>query len=98
MTVTTQKIIDEILSIPKGRVSSYRDIAMKAGLVNGARQTVRALHSMSEKHSLPWHRVIRSDGSIALDNEGKNMQIALLKSEGVAVSNDGKVDMEKYGW
>ncbi|MCL2266458.1 MAG: MGMT family protein, partial [Treponema sp.] len=62
MTIYTKKIIEQILSIPKGKVSSYRDIAVKAGLVNGARQTVRTLHSMSEKYNLPWHRVIRSDG------------------------------------
>jgi methylated-DNA-protein-cysteine methyltransferase-like protein len=97
MTELTQKIIDQIKAISKGRVSSYRDIALKAGLVNGARQTVRVLHSMAEKYSLPWHRVVRSDGKIALEGEGKALQISLLRSEGVEVSEDGKVDIKMYG-
>jgi methylated-DNA-protein-cysteine methyltransferase-like protein len=52
---------------------------------------------MSEKYSLPWHRIIRSDGRIALEGEGRALQITLLRGEGVKVSEDGKIDMKKYG-
>ena len=97
MTETTQKIIEQILAVPRGKVSSYRDIAAKAGLPNGARQTVRVLHSMSEKYALPWHRIIRSDGRIALEGEGRTLQIKLLRAEGVKVSAEGKVDVKRYG-
>lgn len=98
MTVSTQKIIDQILAVPKGRVSSYRDIALKAGIPNVARQTARVLHSMSEKYNLPWYRIIRSNGSIALEKgSGMELQITLLRSEGVEVSDDGSVDISKYG-
>jgi len=89
---TTSRIIEQILAVPKGKVSSYRDIAARAGLPNGARQTVRVLHSMSEKYDLPWYRIIRHDGRIALEAEGKAAQTALLRAEGVKVSRDGKVD------
>jgi methylated-DNA-protein-cysteine methyltransferase-like protein len=98
MTDSTSRIIMQILAIPKGKVSSYRDIALKAGIPNGARQTVRTLHSMSEKYSLPWHRIIRSDGNIGLKDEGRQLQITLLRKEGVKVSADGKVNMKLFGW
>jgi methylated-DNA-protein-cysteine methyltransferase-like protein len=69
-----------------------------AGLPNGARQTVRVLHSLSRKEDLPWHRVIKVDGHIALPyGEGRELQIALLRSEGVEVSEQGVVDMGRYG-
>jgi len=98
MTELTQKIIDQILAVPKGKVSSYRDIAARAGLANGARQTVRVLHTMSEKYNLPWYRILRSDGSIALEEgAGRELQIKLLRKDGVRVSNDGKIDMIKFG-
>jgi len=97
MTEGTYRIIEAIKAIPKGKVSSYRDIALEAGFPNGARQTVRVLHSLSKKFDLPWHRVIRSNGSIALrEGEGRELQIALLRIEGVEVSKAGKVDMGKY--
>ena len=98
MTVITQKIIGQILAVPRGRVCSYGGIAAKAGIRNGARQTVRVLHSMSEKYALPWHRIVRCDGSIALEGEGRQMQITLLRGEGVRVSEKGKVDMKRYGY
>jgi len=98
MTDTTRRIIEQILAVPRGKVSCYRDIALKAGLPNGARYTVRVLHSLSEKYDLPWHRIIRSNGSIALrEGEGKELQIKLLRSEGVKVSPAGRVDMERFG-
>ena len=96
MTESTLLIIQAIKSIPRGKVSCYRDIALKAGLPNGARQTVRVLHSLSEKFDLPWYRVIRSDGSIALTGEGRELQISLLRAEGVDVSPQGRVDMGRF--
>ena len=93
MTLSTIRIIEVIKAIPKGKVSSYKDVALAAGLPNGARQTVRVLHSLSEKYDLPWHRVIRSNGTIALrEGEGRELQIELLRSEGVVVSADGRVN------
>ena len=98
MTETTERIIKAILAVPKGKVSCYRDIARAAGLPNGARQVVRVLHAMSEKYQLPWHRIIRADGFIALDNcRGGDLQAQLLRAEGVAVSNTGYVNMTQYG-
>lgn len=97
MTENTLRIVRIIKSIPKGKVSSYRDVALAAGIPNGARQTVRVLHSLSEKFDLPWHRVIRSDGRIALrEGEGRELQISLLRSEGVEVSPEGRVDTARF--
>jgi len=98
MTESTLRIVEVIASIPRGKVSSYGAVALKAGLPNGARQTVRVLHSLSEKFDLPWHRVIRSDGSIALgEGSGRELQIGLLRAEGVEVTAAGRVDMERFG-
>ena len=98
MTENTLRIVQVIQSIPRGKVSTYRDVALAAGLRNGARQTVRVLHSLSEKYKLPWHRVIRSNGSIALkEGAGRELQISLLLAEGVEVSSTGKVDMTTFG-
>jgi methylated-DNA-protein-cysteine methyltransferase-like protein len=97
MLESTRRIIEAIQAVPPGKVAAYRDIALAAGLPNGARQVVRVLHSMTEKQQLPWHRIIKADGSIALAPcQGQELQISLLRSEGVVVSAEGKVDMVKY--
>ena len=98
MTEGTLRIIEAVKAIPKGKVSSYRDMALAAGIPNGARQTVRVLHSLSDKFALPWHRIIRSNGSIALpEGSGRELQMSLLRSAGVEVSEAGFVDMKQYG-
>jgi len=52
---------------------------------------------MSEKHNLPWYRIIRSDGTIGLQGEGRALQIKLLRKEGVKISKEGKIDLNQFG-
>jgi methylated-DNA-protein-cysteine methyltransferase-like protein len=48
---------------------------------------------MSEKYDLPWWRVIRADGTIALGaGEGREEQSARLRDEGVEVDKRGVVN------
>jgi len=96
---STERIVAVLKRIPRGKVTSYGEVASLAGLANGARQVVRILHSCSEKDGLPWQRVLRKDGSIALPaGEGFELQRALLESEGVEVSRKGQVDLMRYAW
>jgi methylated-DNA-protein-cysteine methyltransferase-like protein len=99
MNEFTRRIIECIRAVPPGKVSSYRDIAFAAGLPRGARQVARVLHSMARTENLNWHRIIKADGRIALPaGDGRELQISLLRSEGVRVSEAGQVDMKKYGF
>jgi len=97
MTESILCTIRAIKAIPKGKVSSYGAIALAAGHPKDVMQVVRVLHSFSEKYDLPWYRVIRSNGSIAVKNDKKKeLQIQLLREEGVEVSPDGFVDMSRF--
>jgi methylated-DNA-protein-cysteine methyltransferase-like protein len=90
---STLRILAAIRAVPAGRVSSYRDIGFAAGLPNGARQVARILHSLGGTEKLPWHRIVKADGRIALrEGNGRELQIALLRAEGVRVSTAGVVD------
>lgn len=96
---TTDLIVEVIQSIPAGKVLSYGGVARLAGIPNGARMVVRVLHSSSGKHDLPWWRVIRSDGSIAITADcGGDEQRERLLGEGVAFLPDGRVDMRSCQW
>lgn len=95
LKLDTQNIIRQIKCIPYGQVASYKEIGNLAGLTNGARQVARILHSLSDKYELPWWRVIRSDGRIALTGFGRAEQIRLLRLEGVSVDKLGHVEQSK---
>ncbi|MEY2194115.1 MGMT family protein [Neobacillus sp. BF23-41] len=99
MTPFTENVIEIIRNIPEGKVATYGQIAGLAGSPRAARQVVRALHSMSKKHRLPWHRVINAKGQIALqDDESYNEQRLSLEAEGVEIGLNGVIDLERYQW
>ncbi|WP_391574979.1 MGMT family protein [Cohnella sp.] len=93
----TKRVVDIIRSIPEGRVMTYGQVAECAGSRRAARQVVRILHSLSEKHGLPWHRVLNSKGEIAIqEGEGRYMQQLYLENEGVEIGLNGLIDLEQY--
>lgn len=95
---STILIIEAIRAIPPGRVVSYGMVAAMAGIPRGARQVVRVLHAMSASEGLPWWRVVRKDGSIALsEGAGAELQASLLAAEGVGFARPGVVDVELFG-
>ncbi|MBT2727715.1 MGMT family protein [Bacillus sp. ISL-75] len=99
MTPFTENVVEIIRSIPEGKVATYGQIAGLAGSPRAARQVVRALHSMSKKHRLPWHRVINAKGQIALlDDESYNEQRLSLEAEGVEIGLNGVIDLKRYQW
>ncbi len=73
-------------NIPSGCVVSYGQVASWAGFPRGARTVVWVLRTSP---GLPWHRVIRANGQIALsDPRERDLQRQLLEAEGVIVTEN----------
>ena len=70
------RILNAVRAIPEGFVRTYGDIAPRTPRLVG---TVLRLHGADD---VPWHRVVRADGSVA---QGER-QLALLRAEDVPVS------------
>lgn len=100
LTPFTQKVIQIIKKIPKGRVATYGQIAKLAGNAGGARGVVWILHSSSDAHALPWHRVVNAQGLIAIPSDRKNHreQKRRLQAEGVSFTDTSHVDLTKFLW
>ena len=93
----TAEVVRILKEIPEGRVVTYGQIARMAGSPRAARQVVRILHTMSEKHGLPWHRVVNIRGEIAVPgDDSREIQRMLLIGEGVKFLVDGRVDLESF--
>jgi methylated-DNA-protein-cysteine methyltransferase-like protein len=86
------KIREAIMTIPRGKVSSYGAVGRAAGLPRGARLVVRVL---GQSHGLPWHRVVAAGGRIAIPGEGGLDQRFRLEMEGVKFSGR-KVRMKEF--
>lgn len=88
MTTSVEAILAVIRRIPAGEVRGYGEVAREAGYPRGARRVARVLSENGDP-DLPWHRVLRSDGRIAMppDSAGFVEQASRLRAEGVVVEN-----------
>ncbi len=87
-----RRILACVESIPPGRVMTYGDVAEFAG-TRSARVVGRVL--AMDGGTVPWHRVLRFDGSMAphlIDEQRQR-----LLSEGVRFVG-AKVDLGRFRW
>lgn len=93
-----RRIYAAIAAIPPGRVASYGAIALRAGQPGRARLVGKLLRETPPGMTLPWHRVLRASGQVALPpgSAGFRKQCRLLRAEGIAVKN-GRVALWRFG-
>lgn len=92
-----EKIYDAVMTIPKGKVATYGQIAALAGNGGAARVVGNALHVNPAPGVIPCHRVVNAQGRLAPNFAfgGDGEQQRLLEAEGVEVINH-RVDLKKY--
>ncbi|MEG1863068.1 MAG: MGMT family protein [Oscillospiraceae bacterium] len=97
MSPLYEKIYAAVRSVPSGRVASYGLIALMTGNPRRSRVVGYALSACTDK-TVPCHRIVHKDGSLpkTFGIGGKSLQSFLLSQEGVEISENGTVDMEKY--
>ncbi len=87
-----EAVFDVVDRIPAGRVSTYGGIGRLVGV--GPRRVARAL-SGGGGGAVPWHRVVRADGTVA--EPVRVEQLALLAAEGVPMRG-GRIDLAAVLW
>jgi methylated-DNA-protein-cysteine methyltransferase related protein len=86
-----------VSQIPVGRVMTYGQIASICGKPTAARIVGGIAHRGDE--SLPWHRVVKKDGSLAEGYPGGTAgHKSVLGAEGVKVSKNYRVNIKELLW
>jgi methylated-DNA-protein-cysteine methyltransferase related protein len=78
----TERILERVRAIPEGYVRTYGDIDPRAPRLVGL--------VLSQEDGVPWHRVVRADGSLA---KGAKQRRLLLR-EGIPMRG-GRVDLKE---
>jgi methylated-DNA-protein-cysteine methyltransferase-like protein len=97
---TYGRIYKVVSRIPRGRVATYGQVAMLAGLPRQARLVGYALSALPEGSSVPWFRVVNAKGRVSLRSSGfdfDELQVERLKREGVRFS-EGAISLERFQW
>ncbi|MDP8011808.1 MAG: endonuclease V [Thermoplasmata archaeon] len=80
---------DLVKQIPKGMVTTYKELALALGDQIASRAVGQMLAENPTPIIVPCHRVIKSDGTLGGYNHpfGTNKKIELLESEGIKIKN-----------
>jgi methylated-DNA-protein-cysteine methyltransferase-like protein len=101
-----------VRQVPRGMVTTFGQIASMIPTPDGVDaaeyeafggQLVGfAMNAVSgrDEPTVPWHRVINSQGKVAMSesNPMRPVQHERLKGEGLPFSAKGAVDLDLYGW
>ena len=95
LTAFEQSVLRVLKSAPRGRVTTYGELARASGRPGAARAVGNALHKNPDAPRVPCHRVVKSGGYSGGYAGGPKKKTALLRAEGVAVAVGRIVDFRK---
>lgn len=98
-----EQVYKTVSRVPKGKVTTYGQIAKMISTGSAARTVGWALRALPNGTKVPWQRVIGKGGIITIVNPQatKSLQAALLRRDGIKVVKDENqyiIDLYKYLW
>jgi methylated-DNA-[protein]-cysteine S-methyltransferase len=89
------KVYEKLLKVPKGKVTTYSELAKAVGLKNGQRTIGRIMNKNPFPVIVPCHRVILSSGKIGGYAWGEKIKTNMLSKEGVQIKKGKILDKDK---
>lgn len=96
-----QAYYDVVRRVPPGRVVTYGQVAVLAGLPGRARQVGYALAALPDGSGVPWQRVVNARGEVSDRSGGRTFEVlqrVLLEAEGVVFDPYGRIDLARFRW
>ena len=92
----SEKVYRAVCKIPKGKVSTYKEVAKAVGMPRAVRAVGQALKVNKHPDKIPCYKIVRSDGKVGgycgSDTKNIKKKIRLLEKDGVKVVG-GKVEL-----
>jgi len=85
-----QQVYKKLTQVPRGKVTSYGELARAVGLKNGQRVIGQIMKKNPYPVIIPCHRVVKSDGKVGGYAYGDKIKTNMLKKEGLTIK-DGKI-------
>jgi len=89
-----QKIYKKLLDVPKGKITTYGDLAKAVGLKNGQRVVGKIINKNPYPVIVPCHRVVMSTGKIGGYAYGEHIKTKMLNDEGIKIQNGKILDLK----
>ncbi|MES2154312.1 MAG: MGMT family protein [bacterium] len=92
----SRKVHAFVRKVPKGRVTTYGDVAYSIGQPGAARAVGHVMRNTPDDSPTPCHRVVRAGGHV-VPVRG-NALVARLRAEGVTVKSGQVVGFARLRW
>ncbi len=89
------KIYRKLLQVPKGKVTTYSELANAVGLKNGQRIIGMIMKKNPYPVIVPCHRVVKADGKIGGYTYGEKVKSKMLSNEGIKIEDGKIIDFDK---
>jgi methylated-DNA-[protein]-cysteine S-methyltransferase len=94
MSTFSEQVYDVVKKIPRGKVMTYKQVAIAMMKPRSARAVGNALNKNPDLLIIPCHRVVRSNGLVGGYVHGMRKKVSILLSEGIGIHHN-RVD-KKY--
>lgn len=91
-----KKVLQTEHKIPRGKVSTYQNIARYLNIPKGTRAVGNALANNPFPIIIPCHRVIRADNTLGGYQGGIEMKRSLLEMEGFEFDKYGRIKSNNF--
>ena len=84
----SERVIECVKAVPRGRVTTYGRIARAAGSGPMASQSVTGIlwkAWQGDKSKIPFHRIVYADGRVWIDAKHKKERLAQYKKEKIEI-------------
>jgi len=89
-----RRVYKKLCKVPKGKITTYGELAKAVGLKNGQRVIGRIMNKNPYPVIVPCHRVVKSDGKIGGYAYGEKPKTKMLIREGLKIKNGKIVDFD----
>ncbi|MCV0399933.1 MAG: MGMT family protein [Nitrosarchaeum sp.] len=90
-----KRIYIKLSEVPKGKITTYGELAKAVGMKNGQRAVGRIMNKNPYPVIIPCHRVVKSDGKVGGYAYGEEIKSNMLQKEGIEIKNGKISDLEK---
>lgn len=96
MSKNSEEIYKLLVKIPRGKVTTYKELANKIG-IKSYRGVGQILKHNPNAPEVPCHRVVKTNGDLGgYAGTNTHQKAILLENEGVTIRNSRIIDLEKY--
>lgn len=95
MSEFQSRVLKLVSMVPRGKVTTYKELALALGKPRACRAVANALARNPNPVMIPCHRVVRSDGKIGGYKLGARRKMKLLLEESIKIEKS-RIDLTKH--